>query len=124
MDDFEFTMDSESTQRSAYRTRIPGLEAALVDSGEAYPIMDLSATGLSYLDPGKRHGRGEVLHLDLTIAKRIFLEDVTARVMRNADDVRAILVLENLEAMYVTYRGVFENRNKKSLVFTFRQLRK
>ncbi|MBF0482341.1 MAG: PilZ domain-containing protein [Desulfovibrionaceae bacterium] len=86
MDDFEFTMDAASPNRNAYRTRIPGLEASLVGAGEAYPISDLSATGLSYLDPGRRHGRGEVLQLDLTIAKRIFLEDVTAKVMRVTDD--------------------------------------
>jgi hypothetical protein len=86
MDDFEFTMDSQSTQRNAYRTRIPGLEAALVGTSEAYPILDLSATGMSYLDPDKHHGRGETLHLDLTIAKRIFLEDVVAKVMRVGDD--------------------------------------
>jgi hypothetical protein len=95
MDDFDFTLDS-STQRNAFRTRIPGLEAASVATGDSYPISDLSATGLSYLDPRKRHQRGDVLHLDITIAGRIFLEDVTARVMRVGDDGSTGVAFEGL----------------------------
>ncbi len=80
--DFSFSLDHEEGKRQAFRTHVPGLTCRVTDREEEYPVKDISATGLAFLDEGKSFAEGEAFRLDLLIHHRVYIGDIKARVIR------------------------------------------
>lgn len=80
--DFDFSIDGEDRPRRAFRARVAGLGARVHAHDRAYPVKDISATGLALLDESRHFRQGESLVLDLEIHRRPFLRDVSVTVVR------------------------------------------
>lgn len=52
---------------------------------ETFDVADLSAMGLAFMDSAKGFTEGQVIEFDLLINKKVFLNKLTAKVMRVLD---------------------------------------
>lgn len=77
--------DQDGAQRRAFRAKIPGLTVYIPAKGKSYPVMDLSAMGLAFMDETKGFTEGQVIEFDLLISKKVFLNGLTVKVMRVLD---------------------------------------
>ncbi len=80
--EFDFIIEGEERPRRAFRARVAGLDARVHEHDLAYPVKDVSATGLALLDESRAFRQGESLVLDLEIRHRPFLKDMPVRVVR------------------------------------------
>lgn len=84
--EFDFTIEGEERPRRAFRARVGGLDARVHTHDRAYPVKDISATGLALLDETQSFRQGESLVLDLEIHHRPFLRDMPVKVIRVLDE--------------------------------------
>lgn len=83
--DFDIQMPGEDDKlRQAYRTRVPGLDIRVTSERgvQDFPILDISASGFAFGDNPRFYSSGQELQVQLLLAKRLFLDDVKAKVMR------------------------------------------
>ncbi|WP_291321719.1 PilZ domain-containing protein [Desulfonatronospira sp.] len=89
----EFTFDYETnTRRKAYRVAIPGLFVHIKGRHQAFPVQDISASGVALkIETGQELEveTGQELELELLIRDKTFLEDLKARVIRHKDSMLA-----------------------------------
>lgn len=86
--DFDIKMPNEDDKlRQAFRTRVPGLDIRVTTkAGEQdFPILDISASGFAFADSPRGYSSGQELDVQLLLAKRLFLTEVKAKVMRVLD---------------------------------------
>lgn len=86
--DFDIQMPTEDDKlRQAFRTRVPGLavrintEKGVLDC----PVSDISATGFAFVDSPRGYSNGQEIVVDILLAKKLFLGDIKAKVMRVLD---------------------------------------
>jgi PilZ domain. len=86
--DFDIQMPTEDDKlRQAFRTRVPGLavrintEKGVLDC----PVSDISATGFAFVDNPRGYSNGQEIVVDILLAKKLFLGDIKAKVMRVLD---------------------------------------
>lgn len=82
--EFDFSLGDENggAPRRAFRAKIPGLTVNVPAKGKSYPVMDISAMGLAFMDETKDFKEGQVVEFDLLINKKVFLSKLTVKVMR------------------------------------------
>ena len=91
MSDFfgEFNFDYETgTRRRAYRISIPGLYVRIRGLEHAFPVQDISATGVAFENTYRQHldyQPGDEMELDLLIKDRTYLEELKALLVRHRD---------------------------------------
>ena len=78
---FSFPGD-DSDQRRAFRAKVPGLEAWVPHLRKAYPVHDISASGLAVLDAETEFQEGETFQFDLLLNRKLFISGLTATVIR------------------------------------------
>jgi len=84
--EFSIGGDDGGSQRRAFRAKIPGVTIRIPAKNAVYETADLSAMGLAFLDPTKGFKEGSVVEFDLLINKKVFLTQLTAKVMRVLDN--------------------------------------
>lgn len=85
--DFDVRMPNEDDKlRKAFRTRVPGLLIRVIESGREYQVKDLSASGFAILEENRLFKEGHTFQFDLLLAKKLFLTQVTAKIMRVLDN--------------------------------------
>ncbi|BBD08102.1 PilZ domain-containing protein [Desulfovibrio ferrophilus] len=83
--DFSIGADDGGSQRRAFRAKIPGVAVYVPIRKETFDVADLSAMGLAFMDSAKGFTEGQVIEFDLLINKKVFLNKLTAKVMRVLD---------------------------------------
>ncbi len=82
-DDISFSVAGDDPQRRAFRAKVPGLKIVVpVKSSSAYDVMDLSAMGLAFKDDTRSFKENTIITFDLYLNDKVFLAELTARVMR------------------------------------------
>ncbi|MEW5771940.1 MAG: PilZ domain-containing protein [Thermodesulfobacteriota bacterium] len=84
--DISFTVGGDDSQRRAFRAKVPGLKVAVPDRSASYDVMDLSAMGLAFRDDAKSFKENTIITFDLYLNDKVFLAELTARVMRMLDN--------------------------------------
>jgi hypothetical protein len=85
--DFDVRMPNDDDQlRKAFRTRVPGLFIRITDTGREYQVKDLSASGFAILEENRLFKEGQSFQFDLLLAKKLFLTQITGKVMRVLDN--------------------------------------
>ena len=85
--DFSLNLPEDGQrQRRAFRTRVPGLEVRMVETGVKYPVRDISAAGMAVEAPGADFTTGLEFQADLLLSGKLFLGGLTLRIMRLFDD--------------------------------------
>ncbi|WP_300158768.1 PilZ domain-containing protein [Solidesulfovibrio sp.] len=84
--DFTFSLEGEGGRRAAHRERVRGL-VALWDGGgdRTYVVHDVSATGMSLVDPDGVLVRGREGRVTLAIGPRTLVTGLPVRVVRVTD---------------------------------------
>lgn len=77
--------DADGSQRRAFRAKIPGVMVFVPSRGMSFDVVDLSAMGLAFTDAAKGFTEGQSIEFDLLINKKVFLNKLTAKVMRVLD---------------------------------------
>ncbi|MEA4858469.1 MAG: PilZ domain-containing protein [Solidesulfovibrio sp.] len=81
--DFTFTLEGEMGRRAAHRERVRGLVALWDDGGDRhYVVHDVSASGLSLVDPEGTLAPGRTGRLTLAIGPRTLLAGLPVAVVR------------------------------------------
>jgi c-di-GMP-binding flagellar brake protein YcgR len=99
------------TARETFRTVLPGLSAVL-DTGERYTVHDLSAGGLSITTTDIPPRFAARIALDLHLADRLFLKNLTADLVR---------VMENTAAYAFVNLNRIQERRLDKLVLTMQK---
>ncbi len=85
--DFDVRMPNDDDKlRKAFRTRVPGLFIRITDNGREYQVKDLSASGFAILEENRLFKEGQSFQFDLLLAKKLFLTQITGKVMRVLDN--------------------------------------
>lgn len=87
MDDFSFSLPgADERPRRAFRAAIPGVEAYVAKLKRSFPIKDLSAVGMG-IQVGNESAlkTGETFTFDLMLNKRVYLSEISAKVMRSGE---------------------------------------
>ncbi len=87
--DFDIKMPGDDEKlRQAFRTRVPGLDVRLMTKAgvQEFQIRDISSTGFAFADSPRGYSSGQELVVDILLAKRLFLGDIKAKVMRVLDN--------------------------------------
>ena len=85
--DFSFNLPEDGQrQRRAFRTRVPGLELRMVETGVLYPVRDISAAGMAIEAHEADFATGQEFRADLLLSGRLFLGDLVLCVMRVFND--------------------------------------
>lgn len=86
--DFDVRLPNDDDQlRKAFRTRVPGLFIRITESGREYQVKDLSASGFAILEEERtRFKEGQTFLFDLLLAKKLFLTQITGKIMRVLDN--------------------------------------
>ena len=84
--DISFTVAGDDSQRRAFRAKVPGLKVAVPAKKASYDVMDLSAMGLAFRDDAKSFKENTIITFDLYLNDKVFLAELTARVMRMLDN--------------------------------------
>ncbi len=84
---FDIQIDEEDKLRQAYRTRVPGLDIRINSKRGPldFPVSDISALGFAFEDNPRGYSPGQEFTFDLLLAKKLFLGDLKAKVMRVLD---------------------------------------
>jgi hypothetical protein len=82
MADISFTVAGDDSNRRAFRAKVPGLKVVVPARNAAYDVMDLSAMGLAFRDDTKSFKENTIITFDLYLNDKVFLAELTARVMR------------------------------------------
>ena len=91
MTDFfgEFNFDYQiSSRRKAYRVSIPGLYVRIRGLEHAFPVQDVSATGVAFENTSRQnleYQPGDEMELDLLIKDKTYLEELKALLVRHRD---------------------------------------
>jgi hypothetical protein len=81
--DFAFTLEGEQGRRGAHRERVRGLVALWGDGGDrAYVVHDVSASGLSLVDPDGALAAGRTGRVTLAIGPRTLIAALPVSVVR------------------------------------------
>lgn len=95
--DYSFVYPGESeSKRQAYRVAVRGLSVRIDGRNVFFPVSDVSATGLAFVDHAQSFSLGEALSLDLYIKDRVWLEKISARVVRIWNQNMTACVFENM----------------------------
>jgi len=81
-EDISFTVAGDDSQRRAFRAKVPGLKVVVPARNAGYDVMDLSAMGLAFKDDAKSFKENTIITFDLYLNDKVFLAELTARVMR------------------------------------------
>ncbi len=81
-EDISFTVAGDDSLRRAFRAKVPGLKVAVPATKGSYDVADLSAMGLAFRDDSKAFKENTVITFDLYLNNKVFLSELTARVMR------------------------------------------
>ncbi len=81
-DELSFSVSGDDSQRRAFRAKVPGLQVAVPAKQAAYDVVDLSAMGLAFRDDTKSFKENTIITFDLHLNGKVFLAELTARVMR------------------------------------------
>ena len=87
--EFDIAMPSEEDKfRQAYRTRVPGLDVRFMTKTGVIEcqVRDISAGGFAFADEPRSYSNGQELVVDILLAKKLFLGDIKAKVMRVLDN--------------------------------------
>lgn len=85
-EDISFSVAGDDSQRRAFRAKVPGLRVAVPAKNAAYDVVDLSAMGLAFRDDAKSFKENIIITFDLHLGGKVFLAELTARVMRVLDN--------------------------------------
>jgi hypothetical protein len=96
LDDLLVSLPDDEEQRRAYRTAFPGL-VARVGPDTAWPVKDVSATGVSVQAPSGALSPGDVFQMDLVAKDKVVVTDLTARVRRLGESGAAGCEFEGLD---------------------------
>ena len=89
--DFDFTLPEESSaKRQSFRVTVPGLEIRIKEKKTYYPVRDLSAGGVSFASGQHTFRMTEMVLLDITLNKKLFIPEVEAKVVRVGKGVTAV----------------------------------
>ena len=81
--DFTFTLEGEQGRRAAHRERVRGLVALWGDGGDrTYVVHDVSASGLSLVDPDGALAAGRAGRVTLAIGPRTLIAGLPVTVVR------------------------------------------
>lgn len=81
-DELSFSVGGDDSQRRAFRAKIPGLKVVVPAKNKGYDVVDLSAMGLAFRDDTKDFKENVIITFDLYLNDKVFLAELTARVMR------------------------------------------
>lgn len=81
-EEISFSVSGDDSQRRAFRAKVPGLQVAVPANKAAYDVVDLSAMGLAFRDETKSFKENTIITFDLHLNGKVFLAELTARVMR------------------------------------------
>lgn len=81
-EELSFSVSGDDSQRRAFRAKVPGLQVAVPAKKGAYDVVDLSAMGLAFRDETKSFKENTIITFDLHLNGKVFLAELTARVMR------------------------------------------
>jgi len=82
-EDYSFIFPGESeSKRQAYRVAVRGLSIRIDGREEVCPVVDVSATGLAFVDRKQSLSLGENIRLDLYIKNRVWQEKIAAKIVR------------------------------------------
>ncbi len=85
--DFTINIESEEERlRKAFRTKVPGFHAKIVETGEIYEVKDLSASGFAIGDPKNSLKEGQEIEITFYLNKKTFLSSVQCVVIRVLDN--------------------------------------
>ncbi len=84
MDDLEFYHpNTDTNRRSAYRVKVAGLTLRMPRRDMAnFPVVDISASGVSFKGPEGRFQWGEVFECDIMLGERVFISGLVAKAQR------------------------------------------
>ena len=85
MSGFDFSLDADSKRR-AFRAQVPGLVARVKESGLAFHVQNISATGFAIQPPCGAFGEGEDFQIDLLLNHRLYIADLECVVIRKLDN--------------------------------------
>jgi len=83
--DIRFELEGEQGRRMAHRERVRGLVARIDDAPEAFVVHDVSASGMSLVDPEKTLAPGRECLLTLAIGPRELIAGLPAAVIRRTE---------------------------------------
>lgn len=92
---FEFPGEGES-KRQAFRVNYPGLNVKTHGHKGVYPVIDLSATGLAFKDLQQSFSLGQKVSMDLYVKDKIWVEGLTAKVVRIRDNYKIGCAFEDM----------------------------
>lgn len=81
-DELSFSVAGDDSQRRAFRAKIPGLKVVVPAKNKGYDVVDLSAMGLAFRDETRDFKENVIITFDLCLNDKVFLSELTARVMR------------------------------------------
>lgn len=81
-DELSFSVGGDDSQRRAFRAKIPGLKVVVPAKNKGYDVVDLSAMGLAFRDETRDFKENVIITFDLYLNDKVFLSELTARVMR------------------------------------------
>lgn len=97
IEDYSFVFPGETeSKRQAYRVAVRGLSIRIDGREEVCPVMDLSATGLAFVDQKQSLSLGENITLDLYVKDRVWQEKIAAKVVRVWNQGMTACVFENM----------------------------
>lgn len=83
MNELDFSYEGDANEhRKAYRASLPGISALAAGAPEPYDVGDISAGGLSLVDPRGMLQPGDECALDLVCKGRKLISGLAARVAR------------------------------------------
>ena len=82
MEELDINIGNDEQSRQAYRTRVPGFEVKILESGMVYGVKDLSVSGFAVEDKEGVFTQGNVCEVEFYLNKKLFLGGAQAVVMR------------------------------------------
>lgn len=85
-EDISFSVAGDDSSRRAFRAKVPGLRVVVPAKSAGFDVVDLSAMGLAFRDDARSFKENTMITFDLHLNDKVFLAELTARVMRVLDN--------------------------------------
>ncbi len=78
---FDFHYETSNNPIMAYRITYPGMTVRVGDNEKAYPVPNISSTGIALADVCDKIRKGEIVKLTILLNGHVFLAGLEAQVM-------------------------------------------